>query len=255
MPDVSPSTEIPDTLRNLHRAAKLWVRYPGKARSISIEVRRRGLRSPDRRGAGLLCGRAELLAATVARLVQMDARAVWQDATTLSAITHPAKRAIRTLANAFAHPSFAAELELWAMARTDAALRQSLRFVECDARESRDRVLRQAFAPVAESPRVDRLTERSPENIRGLILSPILRRDLSRREGLIRTWIQVARQVLDASRRRGLNEANRAMPAASCRPGAVCGSPVQGWLRGWPSSDSIRCMPPEGADGTETFFA
>ena len=50
-------------------------------------------------------------------------------------------------------------LELWAAARTDEALRQSLRTAERRARASRDRVLNQLFEPLAEPKQISLVGE------------------------------------------------------------------------------------------------
>ncbi len=167
----------------------------GVARTTTLEVQKRAGVS---RGALLhhFPTHAELLSATVARLVQMNEAAVWEEAKALSDMPDPVERIIRTLANAFAHPSFATELELWAVARTDGALRDSLRVAERRARESRDRVVQKLFSPLAANPRMTRVAELSTEFIRGLTLTTILRKDAIKRENLIREWIGVAQHML-----------------------------------------------------------
>lgn len=168
----------------------------GVARTTTLEVQKRAGAS---RGALLhhFPTHAALLSATVTRLVQMNETAVWEEAKALSPVADPVERTIRTLANAFSHPSFAAELELWAVARTDQPLRESLRIVERQARESRDRVLEELFSPLAANPRMKLVAELSTEFIRGLTLAEILRRDPSKREKLITEWIFLARQMLE----------------------------------------------------------
>ena len=168
----------------------------GVSRTTTMEVQKRAEVS---RGALLhhFPTHARLLSATVARLVQMNEAAVWEEANALSDMPDPVERTIRTLANAFAHPSFAAELELWAVARTDDALRESLRIEERRARDSRDRVVEQLFSPLATHPKVSLVAELSTEFIRGLTLSTILRKDQAKREKLIRHWIGVAQRMLE----------------------------------------------------------
>tara|TARA_Y100000815_G_scaffold226653_1_gene214685 strand:- start:374 stop:1009 length:636 start_codon:yes stop_codon:yes gene_type:complete len=168
----------------------------GVARTTTLEVQKRADVS---RGALLhhFPTHAELLSATVDRLVQMNEAAVWEEATALSDMSDPVERTIRTLANAFAHPSFAAELELWAVARTDEALWKSLRVAERRARESRDRVVQELFAPLVAKPRMTLVAELSTEFIRGLTQSNILRKDTTKRDKLIRDWIGVAQGMLE----------------------------------------------------------
>jgi AcrR family transcriptional regulator len=167
----------------------------GVARTTTLEVQKRAEVS---RGALLhhFPTHAELLSATVALLVHMNEAAIWQEAAALSSLPDPIERAIRTLANAFAHPSFAAELELWAVARTDAGLRQSLRNAERQARDSRDRVLAELFAPLGDHPRIGTISELSTEFVRGLTLSTILREDESKRNRLVNNWIEVSRCLI-----------------------------------------------------------
>lgn len=167
----------------------------GVSRTTTLEVQKRAEVS---RGALVhhFPTHTELLSATVARLVQMNEAAVWKEAKALASVPDPVERTIRTLANAFEHPSFAAELELWAVARTDLPLRESLHIVERQARESRDRVLQELFSPLAENPQMNLVAELSTEFIRGLTLTTILRKDLRQREKLIREWIGVAQHLL-----------------------------------------------------------
>lgn len=169
----------------------------GVARTTTIEVQKRAGAS---RGALLhhFPTHAALLSATVARLVHMNEAAVWREAEALAGLEDPVERIILTLANAYAHPSFAAELELWAVARTDDQLRDALRAAEQEALTSRDRVLDQLFAPLAGYPRMALVVDLSGEFIRGLTLSTILRRDGTKREKLVREWIGVTRRLLEA---------------------------------------------------------
>jgi len=189
-----------ETHEKLLEAAVQVLIDEGVARTTTLEVQKRAQAS---RGALLhhFPTRADLLSATVARLVQMNEQAVWYEAEAVSGMPDPIERTIRTLANAYAHPSFVAELELWAVARTDTALRESLREAERLARNSRDRVLARLFAPLADNPRTTLVGELTTEFIRGLALSTILRTDLAKREKLIREWIGVAQLMLDPPNR------------------------------------------------------
>lgn len=190
------SQQSADTYDRLLDIAVQVLIEDGVARTTTLEVQKRAGVS---RGALLhhFPTRADLLSAAVGRLVEMNERAVWQEAEAMSGCPDPVERTVRTLTNAFSHPSFVAELELWAVARTDEPLRQSLRLEERKARASRDRVLEQLFAPMADNTRTALVGELSTEFIRGLTLSTILRTDLSKREKLIREWIVVARTMLN----------------------------------------------------------
>ena len=167
----------------------------GVARTTTLEVQTRAGVS---RGALLhhFPTHAELLSATVSRLVRMNEQAIWRQAERLAGVKDPVERAIRTLADAFSSPSFAAELELWAIARADQGLRDRLREAEREARDSRDRVLAKLFAPLARHPRALAARELSVELLRGLALSGILRADTRKRDDLTRRWIELVQREL-----------------------------------------------------------
>ena len=169
----------------------------GVARTTTLEVQKRAGVS---RGALLhhFPTHAALLSATVARLVQMNEGAVQAEAAALAHVKDPLARGIRAVAAAFAHPSLAAELELWAVARTDAALRDALREAEKPARRESDRVMRALFSPLEGRRGLDQVIALTLEFARGLAVSSILRADAGRRDALIDGWIEAAGRLLDA---------------------------------------------------------
>ena len=168
----------------------------GVARTTTLEVQNRAKVS---RGALLhhFPTHAELLSATVARLVEMNEQAIGREAQAQAGGGDPLDWAIRTVVGAFAHPSLVAELELWAVARTDEGLRTALRRTERAARPESDRVMADLFAPLNGAPGLERVVALTLEFARGLAISSILRGDPKLRETLIKSWIEAARGLLD----------------------------------------------------------
>lgn len=140
---------------------------------------------------------AALLSATVSQLVHRNEAAVATAAAGVSADADPLARAIRTVAAAAASPSYLAEMELWAVARSDAGLRAALRAVEREARPARDRVVARLFDAVADRPGCTTVIALSLEFARGLALAGILRGDPERHERLLQQWIAAAAAMLD----------------------------------------------------------
>lgn len=161
----------------------------GLLRTTTLEVQKRAGVS---RGALLhhFPTHADLLSGTVNQLIQLNERAVWQEAARLDHLTDPFAKAVWALANAYAHPSFMAELELWTAARSDGNLRKALRSVERDAAADRDRVLARLFEGHLDHPGAQQAVALTIEFVRGLAVSSILRNDTHRREQLITSWIE-----------------------------------------------------------------
>lgn len=140
---------------------------------------------------------AEMLAATIGELVRRNEEAVRRALTNLPGDLEPVERATRALADAFAQPAYLAELELWAVARTDAALRTALRAAERGARRDFDRVVSDLFAPLRDRPAYQAVVTLSTEFLRGLALAGVLRNDPARQSLLLDTWIWSVRVLLD----------------------------------------------------------
>jgi AcrR family transcriptional regulator len=140
---------------------------------------------------------AQLLAATVAELVRRNEESVWREHARADRSLDPLAAAIRTLIAAGTSPSNVAELELWAVARTDPALRDVLRAAERSALRERKRVMDKLFAAVADKPGCGLVISLSLEFARGLALSDVLRADRSRRDQLVEGWIAAARTIID----------------------------------------------------------
>lgn len=170
----------------------------GVARTTTIEVQRRAACS---RGALLhhFASHAELLSATVGELVRRNERGVGETRRALKTIVDPLERAIKTLAAIVGQPSYTAELELWAVARTDARLRAALAAAERLAQAESDRVLAEVFAELSERPGCAVVVALSLEFLRGLALSGVLRRSPARRMRLIDDWVRAARSLLEPS--------------------------------------------------------
>jgi AcrR family transcriptional regulator len=168
----------------------------GVADTTTLEVQKRAGVS---RGALLhhFPTHAQLLAATVGELVRQNEMHIVREAACAAADPDPLARAIRTLTTATAHPSYLAELELWAVARTDEALRDALRTAERGALKESERVMAQLFAAVSDRPGYRAVVSLSIEFARGLGVSGVLRTDLAKRELLVERWIRAATLMLD----------------------------------------------------------
>ncbi|MBA4264741.1 MAG: TetR/AcrR family transcriptional regulator [Comamonadaceae bacterium] len=177
-------------------AAVLSLIEQGAARTTTLEVQRKAEVS---RGALLhhFPTHAALLAATVHDLVKRNEQSVFAMAHRLKSAPNPMERAIRSLALMMAEPAFMAELELWALARTDEGLREALRETERDARKESERVLRILFAPVADRPGHDAVIAMTTDFLRGHVLSGVLRRNPVRRQQMISNWVRAAQILLD----------------------------------------------------------
>jgi AcrR family transcriptional regulator len=101
----------------------------GVAATTTLEVQQRAGMS---RGALLhhFATREELFGAAIGLLVDSNERAVRDELAAAPVQGDPLSRALQVLLAVIRRPSFLAELELWAVARTDAGLRRVLRRAE-----------------------------------------------------------------------------------------------------------------------------
>lgn len=184
------------TRARLLQAAVTVLIERGVAGTTTLEVQQRAGVS---RGALLhhFPTHAQLLSATVGELVRRNEEHIWREQARAAENPDPLARAIRTLAAASAHASYIAELELWAVARTDAPLREALRPAERDALKESERVMSQLFAAVADRPGYAAVVALSIELVRGLALSDVLRTDPTKREQLLEHWIRATRLMID----------------------------------------------------------
>jgi AcrR family transcriptional regulator len=191
--DARPERSIRD--RILEAAVHSLIEQ-GAARTTTLEVQRRAEVS---RGALLhhFPTHADLLSATVTDLVHRNERSVFEMQEKLKSAPDAVERAIRALALMMAQPAFMAELELWALARTDEGLRDALLKVERDARKESERVLRTLFASVADRPGHDAVIAMTTDFLRGFVLSSVLRKNPVRRQQMISNWVRATQILLD----------------------------------------------------------
>ena len=168
----------------------------GVARTSTLQVQRRAGLS---RGALLhyFPSYADLLAATVSELVSRNEEGARRMRNKFNAYSDPLDRAVRTLAAIVGQPSYLAELELWAVARTDTALRVMLRAQERRARIDSERVSAELFFSFRDRPGCAVVIALSLELLRGLALSGVLRTSNARREQLIKQWVKAAGLLLE----------------------------------------------------------
>jgi AcrR family transcriptional regulator len=175
----------------------------GLAATTTVEVQRAGGFS---RGALLhhFPTREAMLGATIRALMERNEAAVRQAEADLPADLDRVERAIRVLSASMLRPAFVAELELWAAARTDTALREVLRREEKRARVDLYRVVAEVFGDDLVSrehfPVVASLTV---QFLRGLAISDVLRGERDGTERLIAEWAAVARAILGSGGEHG----------------------------------------------------
>jgi AcrR family transcriptional regulator len=181
--------------RILDAAVSLLVEQ-GAARTTTLAVQQRAGVS---RGALLhhFPTHADLLSATVNELVRRNEHTVYEMLDKLQDAPDAVERAVRALALMMGQPAFMAELELWAIARTDMGLRDALGKVERDARKDSERVLKTLFSSVADRPGHDAVIAMTTEFLRGFVLSGVLRRSSARRQQMISQWVRATKILLE----------------------------------------------------------
>lgn len=169
----------------------------GTARTTTLEVQRRAGVS---RGALLhhFPTHATLLACAVEEIVRRNEQAILDSLLKLRNTGDGLERAIRVLAIATSQPASLAELELWAVARTDPELLASLRQAERKARKESERVLGALFSPAGDQPALSMVVAMTQEFVRGLSLTGILRNNPARRQQLVAQWVRTAKLLLEA---------------------------------------------------------
>jgi AcrR family transcriptional regulator len=148
---------------------------------------------------------AELLAASVAELVKRNERAVAASRRSVSNAHDPLQEAVNALAFAGRQPPYLAELELWAIARTDRPLKQALVGAERAAKREIDRVCAELFGKWAASDAYPDMVALTQHFVRGLAISENLGSSSVRRERLIAAWTEAMRMMLT----RGLSRATQ----------------------------------------------
>ncbi len=184
------------TYRRILNAAVASLVEEGTAATTTVAVQHRAGVS---RGALLhhFPTHAELLAATIDELVRRNESAAREALASHADDVDPIDRATRVLAEAFAQPAYLAELELWAVARTDPQLRAGLRAAESRARRDLDRVVSDLFGSLRERPGYATVVALTTEFVRGLALAGVLRSNRARRNRLLDEWIWAIRILLD----------------------------------------------------------
>jgi AcrR family transcriptional regulator len=178
----------------------------GVAGTTTLAVQRRAGAS---RGALLhhFPTHADLLAASVAELVKRNEEAVTASRANLSAPHDPLRTAVHALAFAGRQPSYLAELELWAVARTDRPLKQALIAAERAAKREIDRVSADLFAKWADAEAYDDAVALTQHFVRGLAISENLRSSAARRERLISAWTDAMRPLLERGAKKNARKA------------------------------------------------
>jgi AcrR family transcriptional regulator len=190
------ASQLEATRRRILDAAVASLIRQGTAATTTVAVQERAGVS---RGALLhhFPTHAELLAATIDELVRRNEAAVHNALAGLLENLDPVDRATRVLADAFSQPAYLAELELWAVARTDPQLRAALRAAERRVRRDFDRVVNDLFAPLQDRAAYSTVVMLSSEFVRGFALAGVLRNDPARRARLLESWIWAIRILLD----------------------------------------------------------
>ncbi|WP_416979580.1 TetR/AcrR family transcriptional regulator [Streptomyces sp. T028] len=175
----------------------------GVAVTTTLEVQRRAGVS---RGALLhhFPTHDELLGAAIARLVERNEEAVRKEMATATqdqdGAGDPLERSLRILGAALRSPSYAAELELWAVARTKPRLREILRRAEGAARRDLYRVLGEVFGGEATAaPGYPLAVGLTVLLLRGMAISEVLHREGGEgtdRDVLLAQWGQVVGPLL-----------------------------------------------------------
>jgi AcrR family transcriptional regulator len=168
----------------------------GVAATTTLAVQRRAGTS---RGALLhhFPTHAALLAASVAELVRRNEQAVATSRANNAHPDDPLRTAVNALAFSGRQPAYLAELELWAVARTDRPLKTALTAAERAARREIDRVYAELFGKWAASEDYPVVAALTQHFLRGLAISENLRSSPSRREALISAWTEAMRMMLE----------------------------------------------------------
>ncbi|CAN7170390.1 helix-turn-helix domain containing protein [Variovorax paradoxus] len=181
--------------RILNAAVELLIEQ-GTARTTTLAVQRRAGVS---RGALLhhFPTHAELLSSTVQELVRRNEAAVHEALAKVGVAEDPFERAVKVLATTMAKPAYLAELELWAISRTDIELRTALQAAERGARKESDRVMRMLFPSIAERPDAAEVMGSTLAFLRGQAVTGIISGRPSQRQKQMTTWLRAIRIMLD----------------------------------------------------------
>ncbi|MFI9172425.1 TetR/AcrR family transcriptional regulator [Streptomyces lincolnensis] len=171
----------------------------GVAATTTLEVQRRAGVS---RGALLhhFPTREDLFGVAIGSLVTRNERAVREELAAARPDGDPLSRSLRVLRSVMCGPSFGAEMELWAVARTNARLRDVLRRAEGAARRDLHRVVDEVMGPeLTASAAYPVIAELTVQLLRGLAISDVLYREDTGRDELLEGWGRIVRPLLTES--------------------------------------------------------
>ncbi|MGP3963845.1 TetR/AcrR family transcriptional regulator [Nonomuraea sp. 3N208] len=193
---VSREEQRRETRARILRAAVESLIEKGVAATTTLEVQRRAGVS---RGALLhhFPTHEDLLGAAVGLLVERNEEAVRKELAVTAADNERLSRSLRVLGSLLRSPSYGAELELWAVARTNPRLREVLRRAEGAARRDLYRVLGDVLGPEAmAAPGYPLVAELTVQLLRGMAISEVLHREDADREQLLERWGQIVGPLL-----------------------------------------------------------
>ena len=171
----------------------------GVAATTTLEVQRRAGVS---RGALLhhFPTREDLFGAAIGLLVARNEQAVRAELAATPPDSDPLSRSLRVLRAVMCGPSFGAETELWAVARTNPQLRDVLRRAEGAARRDLYRVVDEVMGPeLTASAAYPAVAELTVQLLRGMAISDVLYREEADRDALLERWGQIVRPLLTGS--------------------------------------------------------
>ncbi|MGW0823861.1 TetR/AcrR family transcriptional regulator [Streptomyces sp. NPDC002845] len=171
----------------------------GVAATTTLEVQRRAGVS---RGALLhhFPTREDLFGAAIGLLVARNERVVREELAAASPDGDPLARSLRVLRSVMCGPSFGAEMELWAVARTNPRLRDGLRRAEGAARRDLYRVVDEVMGPeLTASTAYPAVAELTVQLLRGMAISDVLYREDTDRDVLLERWGRIVRPLLNGS--------------------------------------------------------
>ncbi|MGC9544945.1 TetR family transcriptional regulator, partial [Streptomyces sp. UG1] len=169
------------------------------AATTTLEVQRRAGVS---RGALLhhFPTREDLFGAAIGVLVARNQQAVRDELAAARPDRDPLSRSLHVLRSVMCGPSFGAEMELWAVARTNARLRDVLRRAEGAARRDLYRVVDEVMGPeLTASAAYPVIAELTVQLLRGMAISDVLYREDTDRDALLEGWGRIVRPLLTGS--------------------------------------------------------
>jgi AcrR family transcriptional regulator len=140
---------------------------------------------------------ATLLAAAVAAIVERNEQAIADSLEHFHGAGDSLEAAVKALAFSARQPAYLAELELWAVSRTNKALRSALIAAERSARRDIERVYSKLFEEWAGSEAFEEIVLLTQTFISGLAISENVRSSPKNRERSIAAWSKAIRFLLE----------------------------------------------------------